>query len=345
MDQLNTSQRGFRVGSPNHADSLSNCFSANYVSIVVFMAVATEGSFSKAAERLGVGRSTVSRKVQRLEKQLSTRLFLRTTRTTRLTREGERFFENCNLGVTYIVGAVNEILDLRHGSPRGLLRVSATSGFGRNVVAPLLSKFSEIYPDISVELLLDDKPVDFAAGQIDVAFRDGHLEDSSIIAKRLIPMQMIVCASRAYAERRGLPSVPDELAQHDCINMRFSTGRVLEWEFAMDGQIRRYLPTSKLTFNDADLIRQAVLDGRGIAQLPAHQIWGYIRRGELVMLLTQHALKDRSHYICYLCREHLPARVRVFVDFMTEQIRALDLNDLDRFEAGEVGNAVAMLPA
>ncbi|MEX3639393.1 LysR family transcriptional regulator [Paraburkholderia sp. BR14320] len=345
MNQLNISPPAFPADFLNHADPFLNCFASSYAGIVTFMAVAKEGSFAKAGERLGVGRSSVSRSVQRLEKQLSTRLFLRTTRTTRLTREGERFFEHCNLGVAHIVGAVNDMLDLRHGPPRGLLRVSSGIGFGRNVVAPLLLKFAELYPDISVELLLDDKPVDFAGGQIDVAFRDGHLTDSRIVAKRLIPMQLVVCASRAYAERHGLPSSLGELGQHECINMKHSTGRVVEWEFMVEGRTQKFLPPSKLTFNDADLVRDAVLGGRGIAQMPAHQIWDCARRQELVMTLTQHVSKERAYYICYLCREHLPIRVRVFIDFMTEQIRALDLNNLDRANASEAMNCIAAMPA
>jgi len=330
MSQSDLSQPVLCAGQPNRAASLSNCFAASYAGIIAFMAVATEGSFSKAGERLGIGRSSVSRNVQRLERHLRTRLFLRTTRTTSLTREGERFFEHCNIGVSHIAGAVNDMLDLRSGPPRGLLRVSSAIGFGRNVVAPLLLQFSQAYPEISVELLLNDKPVDFAGDRIDVAFQDGHLKDSSIIAKQLIPMQTVVCASTAYAKTRGLPSTLDELARHDCINMTCSAGRVVEWEFMVEGQIRKFLPTSKLAFNDAYLVRQAVLEGRGIAQMPAHQVRDCIRRGELVMALTQHASKGRGHYICYLCRDHLPARVRVFVDYMTTQIRALELNDAYR---------------
>lgn len=330
-----TSQPGARAGLPNYADSLSNCFATSYGGIIAFMAVATEGSFVRAAERLGIGRSAVSRNVQKLETQLSTRLFLRTTRTTNLTREGERFFENCNLGVSHIVGAMNDMLDLRRGPPRGLLRVSSSVGFGRKVVAPLLLKFSEVHPEIEVDLLLDDRPPDLAAKQIDVAFRDGYIEDSSIIAKQLIPMQMVLCASRSYAERRGLPSTLEDLREHDSINLRLSSGRVFEWEFKVDGRMRKYLPIARLTFNDADLVLKAVLDGRGIAQMPAHQILDYVARGEIVMALRRHMPDDLGHYICYLCRQHLPTRIRVFVDFMTDQIRALDLNDLAEFKADE----------
>lgn len=298
------------------------------------MAVATEGSFAKAGERLGVGRSAVCRNVQKLETQLSTRLFLRTTRTTTLTQEGERFFENCNQGVTHIVGAVNDMLDLRHGPPRGFLRVRSTVGFGRKMVAPLLFRFSEVYPDIAVDLLLDDRPVDFAAEQIDVAFRDGWIEDSSIIAKQLIPMQMVLCASRAYAEERGLPSTLEDLAQHDCINLRFN-GRVFDWDFKVDGHMRKYLPTARLTFNDADLVLQAVLEGRGIAQMPGYQVSDYIARNELVTALRRYVPDDRGHYISYLCRQHLPSRIRVFVDFMTDEIRALNPLCLGEFNTDD----------
>lgn len=334
MDQSDTSQGGFRVGLPTNADALSTCFATSYAGIIAFMAVATEGSFAKAGERLGVGRSAVCRNVQKLETQLSTRLFLRTTRTTTLTQEGERFFENCNQGVTHIVGAVNDMLDLRHGPPRGFLRVRSTVGFGRKMVAPLLFRFSEVYPDIAVDLLLDDRPVDFAAEQIDVAFRDGWIEDSSIIAKQLIPMQMVLCASRAYAEERGLPSTLEDLAQHDCINLRFN-GRVFDWDFKVDGHMRKYLPTARLTFNDADLVLQAVLEGRGIAQMPGYQVSDYIARNELVTALRRYVPDDRGHYISYLCRQHLPSRIRVFVDFMTDEIRALNPLCLGEFNTDD----------
>ena len=333
MDQSATSQRGIRGGLHNGTDALSTCFATSYAGIIAFMAVATEGSFIKAGERLGIGRSAVCRNVQKLEAQLGTRLFFRTTRTTSLTREGERFFENCNRGVTHIVEAMNDMLDLRQGPPRGLLRISSTVGFGRNVVAPLLSGFSDLYPDIAVDLLLDDRPADFAAEQIDVAFRDGCIEDSTIIAKQLIPMQRVLCAAPAYVEKRGLPAKLDELGEHDCINVRFSGGRVFDWEFKVDGHMRKYVPTARLTFSDADLVLKAVLEGRGIAQMPAYQVCDYIVRKQLVTALKRHVPDDRGHYICYLCRQHLPTRIRVFVDFMTEQIRALDLNYLSQFNA------------
>ncbi|WP_434033061.1 LysR substrate-binding domain-containing protein [Cupriavidus sp. a3] len=345
MMQSDTSKPGFRVGLSHSSDGLSSCFSASYTGIIAFMAVATEGSFARAGERLGVGRSAVCRNVQKLEAQLCTRLFLRTTRSTQLTREGERFFENCNRGVAHIVEAMNDMLELRQGPPRGLLRISAPVDFGRKVVAPLLSRFAETFPDIAVDLMLDERPADFAAAQIDVAFRSGRIEDSSIIAKPLAPMRRVLCASRTYAARRGLPSTLEELSEHDCINFRYPGGCVSEWEFKVDGHVRKHLPAARLTFNDAELVMKAVLDGRGIAQMAGYQIRDPLARDELVMALPRYMPDDCAHYICYLCRQHLPRRTRVFIDFMTEEIRALDRDDLAGFHPVDAQHCTEKLAA
>ncbi len=336
MNPSDPTERAFRLSLPNRADALSTSFATSYAGIMAFMAVASEGSFAKAGERLGIGRSAVSRNVQKLEMQLSTRLFLRTTRTTQLTREGQRFFENCHQGVTHIVEAMNDMLELREGPPRGLVRVSATVGFGRKVVAPLLEAFMKAYPEIAIELLLDDRPTDFASEQIDVAFRNGRIEDSSIIAKQLIPMQMALCAAPSYVTTHGLPRTLEDLCHHECINFRFTSGRVFEWEFKVDGRMRKIQPTARLTFNDADLVLRAVLQGWGIAQMAGYQICDHLAARELVVALPRHAPDDRGHFICYLSRQHLPTRIRVFIDFMTEQIRALDLNCLTEFNAGNL---------
>lgn len=331
MNPMQVSTR--RAGPPAgiSPDAFSVGFAASYAGIVAFMAVATEGSFARGAERLGVGRSAVCRSIQRLESQLCTRLFLRTTRATQLTCEGERFFGNCSRGVGQIVDALNDLQDLREGPPKGLLRVSSTVDFGRKVVAPLLARFSEIYPNIAFDVLLNDRPVDFVADQIDVAFRNGRIEDSSIVAKRLVPMQTVLCASRDYVTKRGLPCTLESLAQHDCINYRLPGGAPAEWEFKIDGRTRRYLPSARLTFNDSELVLKAALAGRGIAQMAGYQVGDYVAQGQLVTMLDCYAPDDQGHYICYLCRQHLPPRIRVLVDFMTEQIRAMDLYPLSPY--------------
>ncbi|MDR5808881.1 LysR substrate-binding domain-containing protein [Caballeronia sp. LZ019] len=316
------------TSSPTRDDSLASSFATSYAGVVAFLAVASEGSFAKAGDRLGIGRSAVSRNVQKLEAQLDARLFLRTTRSTSLTREGELFYEHCHPGVERIVQALEEMRELRNGPPRGRLRICSTTCFGRAIVAPLLHGFHEAYPDISLELLLDDHPVNFTTDRVDVAFRDGRMEDSQIVARQLIPMQMLVCASPGYASEHGLPRNVGELGGHRCINLRTASGRIAEWEFKVDGRPHKVMPGAYHTFNCPELVLQAVNAGQGIAQLAAFQVCDALRDGRLVTCLAQDAPDDRGHYVCYLSRKHLPARIRVFVDYMTEHIRALDLDFL-----------------
>lgn len=308
------------------SDAVASNFSTSYAGVVTFIAVATEGSFARASDRLGVGRSAVSRSVQKLEANLGTRLFHRTTRATSLTAEGELFFANCRPGVEQLAQALDNMRELRQGPVRGHLRVGSTVGFGRKVVAPLLKGFRQSYPDVHIDLVLDDSLNDFTQDGIDLSFRNGRLEDSQIIARQMIPMQMLVCASPAYALANGLPGTIEEIAEHRCINFRLASGRMYEWEFKAGGITQKLLPGALYTFNDADLVLQAVLDGQGIAQMAAYQVCDLLRSGDLVACLLQHAPDDSGHYLCYQSRQHLPERMRVFIDYMAAGIRALDLS-------------------
>ena len=309
----------------DHRDPSLSGLSASYSGLVAFIAVANEGSFARAADRLGVGRSAVSRSVQRLESQVGTRLFSRTTRSTTITREGEQFYENCRPALERLLQAVEEMRDLRDGPPQGQLKISAPCGFGRKVVAPLLVEFRRQFPEVVLELQLQERMVDLAAERIDVAFRDGRLEDSQIIARQLMPMRLMVCASPDYARRHGLPRTLDELAAHACVNQRLDNGRLQTWDFKIDGRAHGVVPASTIVVNDPALAMQAVLDGQGIAQLAAYQASEALRAGLLVSCLDDIAPDDRGHHLCYLSRHQLPKRVRVFIDFMTARIRALDL--------------------
>lgn len=314
------------AASAPRPDPLASSFATTYAGVVAFIAVAAEGSFARAADRLGIGRSAVSRSVQKLEDQLNVRLFLRTTRSTTLTREGDIFYANCHTGVERIVQAVDDMRELREGPPRGHLRISAAVGFGRKVVAPLLRGFRSAYPEVTIDLILSDHPTDFTSDRVDIAFRNGRLEDAQIIARQIVPMQMMVCASRAYQEKHGLPTTIDELAKHPCINFRFDSGRMFEWEFKVDGHLRKFVPPAQLTYNDSDLVLQSVLDGQGIAQLAGYLVCEPLRRGDLVTCLNQYAPDDRGHYICYLSRQHMPSRMRVFIDYMINGIRAAEMD-------------------
>jgi DNA-binding transcriptional LysR family regulator len=312
-------------------DGLASSFSTSYAGVLAFIAVATEGSFAKAGDRLGIGRSAVSRNVQRLEAQLDVRLFHRTTRSTSLTSEGQRFLAGCQPGVSHIVQALEDMRELRQGPPHGHLRVSSPVSFGRTVVAPLLQGFSRAFPDISIELLLGDARHDFVADRIDVAFCNGRMEDSQVVAKQLMPMRMLVCASVGYARERGLPRTLEELGRHRSIHLRLPSGRICDWEFKVDGAPQRLLPPARNTFNDDEVVLQAVLHGQGLAQLAGYQVDEPLRTGQLVTCLDAYAPDDRGHHICFSSRRQLPSRIRVFVDYMTPEIRSRQSGALEQF--------------
>ncbi|WP_164271904.1 LysR family transcriptional regulator [Stenotrophomonas sp. B1-1] len=326
-------------------DPLNASFSTSYAGVLAFIAVASEGSFARAGDRLGIGRSAVSRSVQKLETQLGVRLFLRTTRSTSLTREGELFLEGCSPGVECILQALDEMQDLREGPPRGHLRISATHGFGRRVIAPLLAAFRREHPQVTVELLLDEQAPDLAGDRIDIAFREGVLEDSQVIAKQLVPMQLVACVSPAYVQAHGAPQSVDALAAHACIGRRLPAGRMQRWEFRVDGQEMHPQPTAALVFNDAELVLQAVVDGLGIAQLPSYQVRDALRAGSVVTCLDRYAPHDRGHYLCYLSRRQLPKRIRAFIDFSTQRVRALDLDAISHWEARQQAAVAATADA
>lgn len=307
-------------------DALSSSFSASYAGVVAFITVAIEGSFARAADRLGIGRSAVSRSVQKLEGQVGARLLSRTTRATSLTSEGERFFESCRPGVERIEQALEEMRDLRDGPPRGQLRVSASHGFGHRVLAPLMSQFHTRYPDVGIELLLDERVPDLAVERVDIAFVDGRLADSEVVARQLIPMELLVCASPDYARRHGLPASVADLGEHACINRRLPNGRLRNWDFRIDGREEHLLPRADIVLNDDEMILQAVLDGHGLAQLPGFAVCDALRAGTLVRCLGPFAPDDRGHYLCYLTRRQVPKRMRAFIDFITVQVRALNLD-------------------
>lgn len=240
-----------------------------------------------------------------------------------------------------ILQALEEMRDLRDGPPRGHLRVSANHGFGRKVIAPLLSQFRVLFPEVTLELQLEERTLDLAADRIDVAFRDGVLEDSEVIAKHLIPMQLLVCAAPEYVEQHGLPTSVADLAAHACISQRQSNGRLQPWEFRVDGRPLSVEPVSALVFNDADLALQAVLQGQGLAQLSNYQVRAALDAGLAVSCLGQYAADDRGHYLCYLSRRQLPKRIRAFIDFITSEVRALDLDVVTHWESVQQAGAPA----
>jgi DNA-binding transcriptional LysR family regulator len=186
-----------------------------------------------------------------------------------------------------------------------------------------MGEFYWAYPEIEIEVLLSDRRPDFVQDRLDVAFRDGQLADSGVIAKRLIPQGIVACASPDYARQRSLPRTVEDLASHACINRRLPGGRLGSWDFRINGSDVSLMPEASIVLNDDALILQAVLNGGGIAQLPGCLVRDELLHGSLVTCLDEFAVKDRWHYLCYLSRKHQPRRVRTFIDFISDRLRTL----------------------
>ena len=284
-----------------------------------FLAVAQAGSLSAAARRLGLTPSSVSRIVARTEARLGVRLLLRTTRRLQLTAEGEVYLRAAGRILADLDETEGGIAD--QAAPRGLLRVSAALAYGRMVVVPLLGEFLRRYPEIKLDIELSDRIVDVAGGRADVAIRFGPLPDSGLLARKLDETGRTVVAAPDYLRRAGTPLRPADLQSHSCLD--FSFRRVQAgWPFREDGQDRLLGIKGSLVANNGDTLVQLARQGMGIARVGAFAVAADIAAGRLVPLLEAFNPGDtEAIHAVFVGGTILPARVRVFVDFLAGQVR------------------------
>jgi DNA-binding transcriptional LysR family regulator len=291
--------------------------------ILAFIKTADTGSFTKAAQLLDITPAAVSKNVQRLEDQLSTRLFNRTTRKLSLTEDGQMFYERCADAVRDLENADQALLD-NHGTPMGQLRVSCGAAFGRMVVVPLLPGFLAKYPQIQVDMMLDDHIADLVAERFDVAIRGGRLPDSGMVAKKLYPLRLGIYASPAYLKRYGTPENAQDLLHHNCLQFRFSsTRKLLEWELEYRGEVLTPQVRGNLILSDSGALTDACIAGAGIAVLSQFSLATHAQGKTLKRLLPDYKFAERQIYVCYANRKHAPLKTRVFVDYLSEQMKAL----------------------
>ena len=288
--------------------------------MAAFVTVAREGSLSGAARALGLTPSAVSRIVARIEGRLAVRLLVRTTRSLRLTPEGESYARAARRILADIAETESAIAD--QASPRGRVRISMASAHGRMSIVPLLGEFTASYPDIVLDIDLSDEVADIPGGRADVAVRFGPLADSPLTARRLGETGRTVVASPAYLERYGKPNRPADLARHNCLDFSF---RRIEpgWPFREDG--RDYiLPVSgNMTANNGETLVQLAMDGLGITRVGNFHIEDWLTSGRLVPLLEDFNPNDREAiHAVFIGGANMPARVRVLVDFLADKLRA-----------------------
>ena len=282
--------------------------------IAIFAAVVREGSFTRAADKLELSNSQVSKCVNRLERTLGARLLHRTTRRLRLTEAGAALYENSSAALSAIEEAKLAVSKLQ-GTPRGTLKVSSSVAFGCMQLPRIVRDLTGQYPELEVELVLEDRHVDLVREGIDVAVRiTGEAPDSGLVYRRLAPNRQVICASPAYIERRGLPRTPDDLARHDCIaHSARATPKIWHLTGPDGGQVSVPI-NGRPTINSALAVRQAALEGLGVIELNSYLVGEDIAAGRLVRLLPQYRPKELHFYAVYAERRFLAPKIRVFVD-------------------------------
>lgn len=285
--------------------------------MAAFAAVVDAGSFSAAARALGLSKSAVSKQVGRLEDRLGVRLLNRTTRRLSLTEAGTTFHAACRRVLDEAESAEQAVSDLA-AAPRGLLKLNAPMSFGFLHLGAAIPAFHQRYPQIRVDVTMNDRFVDLVEEGYDVAIRIGALRDSSLIARRLAPSRTVLCASPAYLERRGRPRQPADLAQHDCL-LYANCATPREWTVNGPGGRQTVAVDGPLIANNGDLLSGAALAGMGIARLPTFIVGSHLRSGRLELVLPDHPVPEEGIHAVYPHGRNLSAKVRVFVDFLAER--------------------------
>ena len=284
--------------------------SEDLTALRIFLAVADRRSFVQAAHRLGLSTSTVSQRVRTLEEQLGVRMFNRTSRTVGLTEAGERFLHRLRPVLEDLDDAFADLGALR-AKPAGVLRLSISSPALALIVSPALPSFLETYPDITIEVTVDDAAGDLRDGRLDAGIRRQEAIPQDMVAVRVAPpSRHVALASPAYLVRRGTPRTPADLSAHNCIQYRFPSGQLFRWEFQDGGQRLPVSVSGSLVTDHADLIISAAERGVGIGYTVERQAREQLENGSLQVVLEDYAPPFSGWFIYYPTRRQPPAPLR-----------------------------------
>jgi len=285
--------------------------------IRMFLAITRRGTFTAAAAELGISKAMASKQIEQLERSLGVRLLNRSTRRVGLTEAGTVYRDRMREILDDLQETEDEIAQLG-SEPRGTLRLMSPVSFGAFHLTRALSDFHQRFPQLSVDMTLADRAPDMIEEGFDLAIRIGDIEDSSMVARRVAEVRVVLCASPEYLQRAGTPADPTELVRHNCLTY---AGRQPfgEWTFTMDGSARTVPVTGSLRANLGDPIRVAALQGMGLAQLPTYMVGLDIKEGRLRALLEEYEPPKRPIHAVYSHRRYLSAKVRTFVSFLAER--------------------------
>jgi LysR family transcriptional regulator, transcriptional activator for dmlA len=290
-----------------------------------FSILAASGSLSAAARELGLTAAAVSKRLTQMESRAGVALVNRTTRRMMLTPEGELYLEHARR-ILDEIDELAELLGSAKESPKGLLRVNATLGFGRSHVAPAISRFVAKYPQVSVQLQLSVTPPPLTDDTFDVCIRFGEPPDARVIARRLAANRRLLCAAPSYIASRGMPLTAHDLARHNCISIRQGNGAYGVWRLTSGRGASRKTEAVRvkgtLTTNDGEIAVKWALEGHGILMRAEWDIKQYLADGSLVRILPDHDTPNADIFAVYSQRHQMSNRIRAFVDFIAHELRS-----------------------
>jgi DNA-binding transcriptional LysR family regulator len=286
-------------------------------SMAVFLRVVEKGGFSATAEEFGVSPTMLGKHVRALEERLGGRLLNRTTRSQSLTELGRTCYERCKQVIADVEEIENTASEMRV-APRGVLRVNAPTSFGSMQLSPALGEYLERYPEVRVDLTLNDRIVDLAEEGFELAIRVGALADSGLVARKLAPFHTVACASPAYLARHGKPKTPRDLSGHNCLVFSYANRGHL-WPFQGPSGKQTISIKGSLQINSGAALRMAALKGLGIIMQPEALVADDIVAGRLVRVLPRYESTPRPMHMVYLPDRRLSPKLRSFIDFVIER--------------------------
>lgn len=285
--------------------------------LAFFVLLAKKESLSATARELDITPPAVTKRLAQMEQRLGVRLLNRTSRTLSLTSEGEVYLAHA----TKILADIREMEDQvasSRATPKGLLRVNATLGFGRTTIAPLISRFARRYPDVEVQLQLTDRPINLVEEAFDLGIRFGALPDSRLSARRIMVNRRFLCASPAYLKKSGSPLLPADLSRHNCIIHRQNEDAHGVWRLTRGRKTETVKVNGTLSSNDGDVALGWALDGHGILPRSEWDLAKYLDSGRLQIVLPDFKLAAADLHVFFPTRRNLPAKIRALVDFLAD---------------------------
>lgn len=293
----------------------------------LFARIVRLGSFTKAAAELDIPRATATQTIKQLEARLGVRLLARTTRHVAATEEGLAYHQRCTAILADLERAEQAFTESAL-KPQGKLRIDLSGTLWRHVLAPMLPEFCERHPRITVDVSVQDRRVDLVKEGVDCALRIGTLPDSSLVGRRLTDLPQLTCASAGYVARHGRPGSPDELAAHRMVAyVSASSGKAVPLEFQVDGRLTSLNLASTVAVHNGDAYVAAGEAGFGLIQVPYYHVQRQLEAGTLVELLPRFRPPSLPLSVLYPAQRHLPLRVRVFVDWLSDRMAVTPLGD------------------